>query len=325
MSLENQQNPLKIISSDLIEVNNFIKSQLSSEIPLIEEIANHIINSGGKRIRPGLVLLMANSLGYEGSSHYKIAAIIEFIHTATLLHDDVVDGSTLRRGNHSANALFGNAASVLVGDFVYSRAFQIMVSVNNMRIMQILADATNIISEGEVQQLLNMHDPNITEEKYLSVIYSKTAKLFEAATELGSLITGVSNEESIAAAKYGKSLGVAFQLIDDILDYSGKPQDIGKNIGDDLREGKPTLPLIYLLEHGTKSQKNLVQSSISKGSDKNFEAILDAIQTSGALKYIHEKAKIESNKARKYLNFLPESSFKEALLNLTKFAVERKF
>tara|TARA_S200000501_G_C20830014_1_gene746769 strand:+ start:627 stop:1604 length:978 start_codon:yes stop_codon:yes gene_type:complete len=325
VSLENQQNPLKIISSDLIEVNNFIKSQLSSEIPLIEEIANHIINSGGKRIRPGLVLLMANSLGYEGSSHYKIAAIIEFIHTATLLHDDVVDGSTLRRGNHSANALFGNAASVLVGDFVYSRAFQIMVSVNNMRIMQILADATNIISEGEVQQLLNMHDPNITEEKYLSVIYSKTAKLFEAATELGSLITGVSNEESIAAAKYGKSLGVAFQLIDDILDYSGKPQDIGKNIGDDLREGKPTLPLIYLLEHGTKSQKNLVQSSISKGSDKNFEAILDAIQTSGALKYIHEKAKIESNKARKYLNFLPESSFKEALLNLTKFAVERKF
>ena len=232
------------IAADTQAVNLVIRRELHSEVPLVNQIADYIISAGGKRIRPALVLLFANAWGYRGTDHHTLAAIVEFIHTATLLHDDVVDESSLRRGRKTANALFGNAASVLVGDFLYSRAFQMMVTIGNMRVMQILADATNVIAEGEVLQLLNMHDPDVSEERYLQVIRSKTAKLFEAAAQLGAVIAGASDEQVEAAAEYGRSLGTAFQLIDDVLDYSGNAADIGKNVGDDLREGKPTLAAI---------------------------------------------------------------------------------
>ncbi|EGF32446.1 putative octaprenyl-diphosphate synthase protein, partial [Oxalobacteraceae bacterium IMCC9480] len=229
----------QVIASDMEAVNLVIRRQLHSEVALVNQIAEYIISAGGKRIRPALVLLMARAFGYNGTHHHDLAAVVEFIHTATLLHDDVVDESSLRRGRQTANALFGNAASVLVGDFVYSRAFQMMVSVDDMRVMRILSDATNVIAEGEVLQLLNMHDPDVTEARYLQVIRSKTAKLFEAAAQLGALVAGASAEDVEAAAEYGRSLGTAFQLIDDVLDYSGNASDIGKNVGDDLREGKP--------------------------------------------------------------------------------------
>jgi octaprenyl-diphosphate synthase len=289
----------------------------------VSQIADYIISAGGKRIRPALVLLMANAWGYRGTDHHKLAAVIEFIHTATLLHDDVVDESSLRRGRETANALFGNAASVLVGDFVYSRAFQMMVSVNNMRVMRILADATNVIAEGEVLQLMNMHDPDVTEERYLQVIRSKTAKLFEAATELGSLIAGTTEDNINAAAEYGRSLGTAFQLIDDVLDYSGNAHDIGKNVGDDLREGKPTLPLIYLLQHGTTQERELVRNCIEHGDEEHFDDILNAITGSGALEYTRLKAEQASQRAISCLDRLPEGGHKTALMQLAKFAVER--
>ena len=224
-------------------VNTVIRQQLYSEVPLVNQVAEYIISAGGKRIRPVLVLLIANAYSYQGTAHHSLAAVIEFIHTATLLHDDVVDESSLRRGKQTANALFGNAASVLVGDFLYSRAFQMMVTVGNARVMQIVADATNVIAEGEVLQLLNMHNPDVNEADYLRVIRSKTAKLFEAAAELGALVAGANDEQIAAAGEYGRSLGTAFQLIDDVLDYAGDAAEIGKNVGDDLREGKPTLPL----------------------------------------------------------------------------------
>ena len=268
MSAPNPASPtlsLAVITADMKAVDDTIRAQLFSDVPLVSQIADYIISAGGKRIRPALVLLMANAWGYQGNDHHKLAAVIEFIHTATLLHDDVVDESELRRGRQTANSLFGNAASVLVGDFVYSRAFQMMVSINSMRIMQILADATNVIAEGEVLQLMNMHDPDVTEERYLQVIRSKTAKLFEAGTELGCLIAGAPETAIAAAAEYGRSLGTAFQLIDDVLDYSGNQADIGKNVGDDLREGKPTLPLIYLLQNGTEQQRELVRNCIANG------------------------------------------------------------
>ena len=307
----------------MLAVDATIRAQLHSDVPLVSQIADYIISAGGKRIRPALVLLMANAWGYRGTDHHKLAAVIEFIHTATLLHDDVVDESSLRRGRETANALFGNAASVLVGDFVYSRAFQMMVSVNNMRVMRILADATNVIAEGEVLQLMNMHDPDVTEERYLQVIRSKTAKLFEAATELGSLIAGTTEDNINAAAEYGRSLGTAFQLIDDVLDYSGNAHDIGKNVGDDLREGKPTLPLIYLLQHGTTQERELVRNCIEHGDEEHFDDILNAITGSGALEYTRLKAEQASQRAISSLNNLPEGVHKTALTQLAKFAVER--
>lgn len=307
----------------MLAVDATIRAQLHSDVPLVSQIADYIISAGGKRIRPALVLLMANAWGYRGTDHHKLAAVIEFIHTATLLHDDVVDESSLRRGRETANALFGNAASVLVGDFVYSRAFQMMVSVNNMRVMRILADATNVIAEGEVLQLMNMHDPDVTEERYLQVIRSKTAKLFEAATELGSLIAGTTEDNINAAAEYGRSLGTAFQLIDDVLDYSGNAHDIGKNVGDDLREGKPTLPLIYLLQHGTTQERELVRNCIEHGDEEHFDDILNAITGSGALEYTRLKAEQASQRAISSLDNLPEGVHKTALMQLAKFAVER--
>lgn len=304
-------------------VNAVIRRQLYSEVPLVNQIAEYIISAGGKRIRPVLVLLLANAYGYRGTHHHELAAVVEFIHTATLLHDDVVDESSLRRGRQTANALFGNAASVLVGDFVYSRAFQMMVAVKSMRVMQILADATNVIAEGEVLQLLNMHDPDVTEERYLQVIRSKTAKLFEAAAQLGALIAGASDDAIDAAAEYGRSLGTAFQLIDDVLDYSGNASDIGKNVGDDLREGKPTLPLIYLMQHGTSEQRQLVRSCIETGDEQHFSEILSAITNSGALDYTKEEAEKAARRATNSIASLPNSQFKDSLIQLCAFAVER--
>ena len=304
-------------------VNTVIRRELHSEVPLVSQIAEYIISAGGKRIRPVLVLLTANAFGYKGTNHHVLAAVIEFIHTATLLHDDVVDESSLRRGRETANALFGNAASVLVGDFVYSRAFQMMVSVGSMRVMEILADATNVIAEGEVLQLLNMHDPDVTEERYLQVIRSKTAKLFEAAAALGALVAGASAEDVEACAEYGRSLGTAFQLVDDVLDYSGVAADIGKNVGDDLREGKPTLPLIYLMQNGTPVQRELVRSCIEQGDETHFDEILAAITASGALDYTKKQAEIAAQRAADSIRVLPDSHFKESLLELCAFAVDR--
>ena len=318
-----ENSPLSVIASDMQAVDAAIRSQLHSDVPLVSQIADYIISAGGKRIRPTLVLLMANAWGYRGEDHYKLAAVVEFIHTATLLHDDVVDESELRRGRQTANAMFGNAASVLVGDFVYSRAFQMMVSVNSMRVMQILADATNVIAEGEVLQLMNMHDPDVTEERYLQVIRSKTAKLFEAATELGSLLAGAPESSIAAAAEYGRCLGTAFQLIDDVLDYSGNSADIGKNVGDDLREGKPTLPLIYLMQHGTPQQRELVRNCIATGDEAHFDEVLNAITTSGALQYTREQAAMTRDRAKASLAPLPAGPYKDALLALADFAADR--
>lgn len=314
---------LQSVAEDMAAVNDVIRQQLHSDVPLVSQIAEYIISAGGKRIRPVLVLLAANAYGYRGTHHYDLAAVIEFIHTATLLHDDVVDESSLRRGRQTANALFGNAASVLVGDFVYSRAFQMMVKVGDMRVMQILADATNVIAEGEVLQLLNMHDPDVTEERYLQVIRSKTAKLFEAAAQLGALLAGASEAGIEAAAEYGRSLGTAFQLVDDVLDYSGNAADIGKNVGDDLREGKPTLPLIYLMQHGTPEQRALVRACIETGDEQHFDEVLAAITSSGALAYTRTEAEKAAERAAQSIYSLPHSQFKDSLLQLCAFAVDR--
>lgn len=311
------------ITADMEAVNAVIRRQLYSDVPLVNQIAEYIISAGGKRIRPVLVLLVANAYGYRGTHHHELAAVIEFIHTATLLHDDVVDESSLRRGRQTANALFGNAASVLVGDFVYSRAFQMMVAVSDMRVMRILADATNVIAEGEVLQLLNMHDPDVSEARYLQVIRSKTAKLFEAAAQLGALIAGAADAEIDAAAEYGRSLGTAFQLVDDVLDYSGDAAAIGKNVGDDLREGKPTLPLIYLMENGSAEQRELVRACIENGDEKHFDDVLAAITTSGALDYTKREAEKAAQRAIASIAALPDSQFKDSLLELCAFAVDR--
>ena len=267
MSIENIRS---LIAQDMGAVDEVIREKLHSHVALIRQVSEYIINSGGKRLRPSLVLLSAGAFGYSGKRHHDLAAVIEFIHTATLLHDDVVDASELRRSKATANALFGNAASVLVGDFLYSRAFQMMVEVDNMRVMQVLADATNTIAEGEVLQLLNCRDPDVDEENYLRVIRYKTAKLFEAATRLGAILGGSSPAEEEAMAAYGMHLGTAFQLTDDILDYSGDYQDTGKNLGDDLAEGKPTLPLIYAIKNGSSEQAAIIRRAIEKSGDGGF-------------------------------------------------------
>jgi octaprenyl-diphosphate synthase len=319
----NQNTIIQTIATDMDAVNVVIRQRLHSDVPLVNQIAEYIISAGGKRIRPVLVLLMANAYAYQGAAHHELAAVVEFIHTATLLHDDVVDESSLRRGRATANALFGNAASVLVGDFLYSRAFQMMVSLDSMRVMQILSDATNVIAEGEVLQLLNMHDPDVTEERYLQVIRSKTAKLFEAAAELGALVAGANDGQIAAAGEYGRSLGTAFQLIDDVLDYTGDAAEIGKNVGDDLREGKPTLPLIWLMAHGTSEQRDLVRSCIENGDEQHFDAILSAITNSGALDYTRRAAEEAGQRALNAVQDLPDSVYKTALLQLARFALDR--
>ena len=315
--------PNLLIASDMLAVDRVILSQLQSDVVLINQIGDYLVNAGGKRIRPTLVILFAKAFGYSGADHHTLAAVVEFIHTATLLHDDVVDESSLRRGQPTANALFGNAASVLVGDFIYTRAFQMMVSVGNARVMAIMAEATNVIAEGEVAQLMNMRDPDLTEARYLQVIHAKTAKLFEAAAMLGALVAGAPENAISAAAQYGRSLGTAFQLIDDLLDYTGDPESIGKNLGDDLREGKMTLPLIRLAQTGTPEQKNLVRHCVENGDDSRFHDILLALDTSGALAYTREIAEMSATSAAMAITPLPDSQIKQSLLELSAFAVAR--
>lgn len=311
------------IAQDMNIVDDVIRAKLHSHVILIRQVSEYIINSGGKRLRPALVILSAGAFGYKGNFHYNLAAVVEFIHTATLLHDDVVDESQLRRNRETANALFGNAASVLVGDFLYSRAFQMMVEVDNMRVMQVLADATNTIAEGEVLQLLNCRDPDVTEENYLQVIRYKTAKLFEAASRLGAILGNASPEEENALSVYGMHLGTAFQLIDDMLDYTGNNQDIGKNLGDDLAEGKPTLPLIYAMRVGTPEQASIIRKSIEDGGEDGFQPVLDVIQKTAALDYARKCAQAEIITATAAIAALPDSENKQCLMQLADFAVTR--
>lgn len=312
-----------LIGPDMKAVDAVIRDRLHSDVVLVRQVAEYIISSGGKRMRPALVLLSAGALGYQGTHHHDMAAVVEFIHTATLLHDDVVDESALRRGRDTANAAFGNAASVLVGDFLYSRAFQMMVQVNDMRVMRVLSDATNIIAEGEVLQLMNCHDADVDEARYMQVIHYKTAKLFEAAAQLGAILGGADPAMEQAMAAYGMHLGTAFQLIDDVLDYSGQEADTGKHLGDDLAEGKPTLPLIYVMQHGTPEQAACVRKAIEEGGREDFPAVLEAIRGSGALAHARQRAEREAQLARDAIFSLGASNFKEALLKLSSFAVER--
>lgn len=306
-------------------VDAVIRKRLHSDVALVRQVAEYIINAGGKRLRPALVLLCAGALGYKGSRHHELAAIIEFIHTATLLHDDVVDESDLRRGHETANALFGNAASVLVGDFLYSRSFQMMVELGDMRIMRVLSDATNIIAEGEVLQLMNCHDADVDELRYLQVIRYKTAKLFEAASQLGAIIGGADPETERSLADYGTHLGTAFQLIDDVLDYSGTEAETGKHLGDDLAEGKPTLPLIYVMQNGTPTQAECVRKAIEHGGREDFPGVLAAIHATGALEHTQKQASKEAERAAAALESLPASTHKDSLLELSAFAVDRSF
>ncbi len=314
-----------LIKSDMDAVNNTIKQRLYSEVVLINQISHHIINSGGKRLRPVLVLLSARAMGYEREHHIDLAAIIEFIHTATLLHDDVVDSSGLRRGQETANALWGNEASVLVGDFLYSRSFQMMVDVGNMRVMEILAGTTNTIAEGEVLQLLNCNDADTTEEHYITVIHYKTAKLFEAASQLGAVISGSSSALEQAMVKYGMHLGTAFQLVDDMLDYSAPAEEIGKNAGDDLAEGKPTLPLIYAMHNGTPEQAAIVRQAIEHGGREDIDQIREVIETTDAIAYTAKTAREEADMAKAMLESVPDTPYKQALITLAEFSVNRTY
>ncbi|MCP4596413.1 octaprenyl diphosphate synthase [Neptuniibacter sp.] len=305
-------------------VNDYIINHLGSNVPLVEKIGHYIVESGGKRIRPLLVLLAANASGYQGEKHIPLAAIIEFIHTATLLHDDVVDNSDLRRGKDTANAKWGNAPSVLVGDFLYSRAFQIMVEIGSMTIMEVISNATNVIAEGEVLQLLNTKNPDTTEEAYMQVILGKTAMLFEAATEAGAILAEASPEEREGLRLYGLHLGTAFQLIDDVMDYLSTAEEMGKNVGDDLAEGKATLPLIHAMRAGNEEQRLLVRQAIRKGGLDDLQPIMDIVKETGAIEYTQQKAQEEADKAIAALNALPESSFRDTLKQLADIAVKRK-
>ena len=312
-----------LIGTDMKAVDAVVRKRLYSDVVLVRQVAEYIISAGGKRMRPALVLLAAGTLGFKGERQHELAAVVEFIHTATLLHDDVVDESSLRRGRETANAMFGNAASVLVGDFLYSRAFQMMVECDDMRVMRILSDATNIIAEGEVLQLMNCHDADVNEERYLQVIRYKTAKLFEAAAQLGAILGGATPEQEKGLAAYGMHLGTAFQLIDDVLDYSGEEADTGKHIGDDLAEGKPTLPLIYVMENGTEAQAMVVKHAIEHGGRDDFPEVLAAIRSSGALEHTRRAAIECANSAQESICNLPESAYKQALIFLADFAVNR--
>lgn len=312
-----------LVADEMTAVNREIQQRLASDVVLVNQLGAYIINSGGKRLRPLLVLLAGRAFDYTGVDLTKLAAIIEFIHTATLLHDDVVDASELRRGNATANAVWGNEASVLVGDFLYSRSFEMMVELDNMRIMDILASTTNTIAEGEVMQLMSCNDPDTSEQQYMAVIYNKTAKLFEAATRLGAVISGQSAEMEKGMADYGKYLGTAFQLVDDMLDYTGGDDALGKNTGDDLAEGKPTLPLIHAMRHGTAEHKKMIRGAIENGGRENFDSIVGAIESAGSLEYTARQAQAQAELARKALIPAPESAFKQALLDLTYYSIRR--
>ncbi|MFA5598507.1 MAG: octaprenyl diphosphate synthase [Pusillimonas sp.] len=310
------------IAQDMKAVDAVIRDRLNSDVVLIRTVGDYIIQAGGKRMRPAMLLMVARALGYNGSLHHLLAAVVEFIHTSTLLHDDVVDESDLRRGRSTANAVFGNAASVLVGDYLYSRSFEMMVEADSMRVMQVFSQATTVIAEGEVLQLLNVHDPDVSFERYLQVVRYKTAKLFEASAQVGAIVAKATGAQESAAAGYGRHIGTAFQLIDDVLDYEGDAQALGKNVGDDLREGKPTLPLIRAMEVGTDQQKQLIQDAIRTG-DGDFEAVARAIHDTDALEYTRQAARDEAEKAREQLLAFPPSEATESLLKFCSFAVDR--
>ncbi len=322
MNIEQIRDP---IADDLQAVNALIRRQLQSDVALINQLAGYIIDGGGKRLRPVTVLLAAQACGYTGVRHIDAAAIIEFIHTATLLHDDVVDESDLRRGRETANAIWGNQASVLVGDFLYSRSFQMMVGIGSMRVMEIMADTTNTIAEGEVMQLLNCHNADVDVPQYLRVIRYKTAKLFEAAAQLGAVLADRPREEELALARYGLHLGTAFQLIDDVLDYSASSAELGKNIGDDLAEGKPTLPLIHAMRRGTAEEARIIRTAIEQGGLEHIDIVTRTIESTGALDYTARLAAEQSERAIASLPMLSESPSKDALLGLARFAVNRRY
>lgn len=314
-----------LVQADIRAVDRCIMARLRSEVALINELGRYIVNSGGKRLRPLLVLLAARACGYQGPHHIELAAVIEFIHTATLLHDDVVDASALRRGKDTANAIWGNEAAVLVGDFLYSRAFEMMVSIGSMRIMEILSKTTNTIAEGEVMQLLNCHDPDTTEQRYRDVIRYKTAKLFEASARLGAVLGGLGPDGERAMARFGMHLGTAFQLIDDALDYSATVDEIGKNVGDDLAEGKPTLPLIHAMRHGSETQVQAIRTAIERGGLEHIETVLDAIESTDAIAYTAQSAQQEADLALEALEAIPTSPYKDALYGLAEFSVNRTY
>ena len=313
------------ISSDMTAVDAVIRRRLHSDVVLVRQVADYIIGAGGKRMRPALVLAAARACGYDGVHHHELAAVIEFIHTATLLHDDVVDESTMRRGAKTANAVFGNAASVLVGDFLYSRAFQMMLSVPNRRVMEVLADATNIIAEGEVLQLMNCRNADLSVDEYLHVVHFKTAKLFEAAGRLGGIVAKANDEIETGLANYGKHLGTAFQIIDDVLDYSGHEEKTGKHLGDDLAEGKTTLPLIHVMQSGDSAQVSVVRNAIEQGSREDFSDVLAAVHACDALTKSRRFGEAEAIAAKASLAPLADSIFKKTLLEFADFAVLRSF
>ena len=319
------QSIYSLIEDDMSAVDSMIQSRLQSDVVLINQLGHYIINSGGKRLRPALAILCARACGYNGSAHINLATIIEFIHTATLLHDDVVDNSDMRRGRETANNLWGNEASVLVGDFLYTRSFEMMVEMESMRLMKILSHTTNVIAEGEVLQLLNCNDADTTEESYLEVIHHKTAKLFEAAGLLGAVISQATPDVEQAMSDYAMHLGSAFQLVDDLLDYSESSETIGKNIGDDLAEGKPTLPLIYAMKHGSQQQASIIRTAIEEGQRDKIDEIIIIIEQTGAIAYTAKAAQNEVNKAISVLSILEESPYKDALIGLANFSVSRSF
>ena len=312
------------IAEDFEAVNRFILDHLHSGVPLVEKIGHYIVESGGKRVRPLLVLMAARSCGYQADSHINLAAVIEFIHTATLLHDDVVDTSDLRRGKATANAKWGNAPSVLVGDFLYSRAFQMMVELDSMPIMSVISNATNVIAEGEVLQLLNCKNPDVDEANYMKVILGKTAMLFEAASQTGAILAGASDNQISALQHYGRHLGIAFQLVDDVLDYQSSAEEMGKNVGDDLAEGKPTLPLIHAMREGSDAQRQLIRQAIRKGGLDDLEPIRQAVLETGAIDYAFAQATAQIEQAHQQLQLLPESGYRDALAQLATLAIERR-
>jgi octaprenyl-diphosphate synthase len=312
-----------LVRPDLASVDAMIRARLKSTVPLVDQVAEHIIGGGGKRLRPLLCVLVGRACGIENDKHIDAAVFIEFVHTATLLHDDVVDGSQKRRGRATANNIFGNQASVLVGDFVYSRAFQMMATVGSQRVMEIMADATNVIAEGEVLQLMNAHDPETTEQRYLEVIYRKTGRLFEAGAEVAAVLAGASIAQQAALARYGKHLGIAYQLVDDVLDYKSDPATRGKNLGDDLAEGKPTLPLLHALRHGNDEQRALIRLAIEQGGLAQLGPIVEAIEATGGLDYAIGFAQRETSQALAALDTLPETSHSRALAALASFAQDR--
>lgn len=314
---------IELVADDFAAVDAEIRERLQSRVPLVSKIGDYIVSAGGKRLRPLLVLLTANALGHQASNHRLLAAIIEFLHTATLLHDDVVDASGMRRGRSTANALWGNSPSVLVGDFLYSRSFEMMVELGSLPVMQVLSQATRVIAEGEVLQLSKVRDASTSEETYMEVIRCKTAMLFEASTHSAAILCGASDEQREAVRQYGDALGVAFQLADDLLDYRGNAEEMGKNVGDDLAEGKPTLPLIYTMREGTAEQAALVREAIQKGGSTDITAIGAAVEASGSLDYTAKLAREYADKAVELLSVLPASPYREALEGLARFSVAR--